>query len=105
MASKRFQSNIEPAISVVEPELDDANGTRRYLLHDSLFSENNASGFRDTTWVEEEKKLTLILPIADAGKDLIVNEDWPIDMNAFGSIDPDSIILSLVVGNKILFLW
>src|SRR5919112_2133072 len=95
MASKRFQSNIESAISAAEAEIDYANHTKPYLLLAPSFSENNTSGFRNTTSLEDGKKqLKPIPPIADAGKDLIVNEGSPIALNASGSIDPDGIILS-----------
>ena len=95
LASKRFQSNIESAISAAEAEIDYANHTKPYLLIAPSFSENNTSGFRNTTSLEDGKKqLKPIPPIADAGKDLIVNEGSPIALNASGSIDPDGIILS-----------
>ena len=94
--SKRLQSNIEPAISAsAEAQIDYSNDIKPYLLAAPSFSENNASVLRNTTSLEDEKKqLKLIPPIADAGKDLIVNEGSPIALNASGSIDPDGIILS-----------
>ena len=96
IASENFNSNIDPAISSLEPEAD-ANNTKPYLLPAPSLSENNASDFSNTILLEEgQRKMNLIPPIAHAGNDLMVNEGSSINLNGSGSIDPDGIILSYI---------